>query len=109
MKKERLYIHTLIDEPIVNYPAYYLLSSYQHTNEGLRDTIIALHTASFDDYGSATNHYEIFDKVMMGQFVIYKQTYIVGYFGGKLMYLASDGWHAMVITQGIFEMEHWLI
>ena len=44
-----------------------------------------------------------------GMFPIYKEKYIVGYFGQKLMYLESHGWKSMPATEEIFKMENWLV
>ncbi len=109
MKKERLYIHTLIDDPVLTYPAYYLLSAYQHTNETLKSTIIALHSGELDSYTTPSDYKEIFSVLGRGEFALFKENYIIGHFGNRLMYLASDGWHGMSVTEDTFEMENWRI
>jgi len=44
-----------------------------------------------------------------GTFPIYKEKYIVGYFGNKMMYLESYGWKGMPATADIFKLENWLV
>jgi hypothetical protein len=46
---------------------------------------------------------------MSGSFAIYKESYCVGYFGSKLMYLEPSGWKSMQLTQDVFNMSEWLI
>jgi len=108
-KKERLYIHELLDSPAVTYPAYYVLSQSMHSSEILREAITSLHSFDFSYYETAQSYSDIFAMLHSGTYPIYKQKYIVGYFGGKMMYLESAGWRAMPATEELFELEHWLV
>ncbi len=108
-KKERLYICDLLDNPAVPYPSYYVLSSAMHNNEMLQTALIALHSFDFNYYETATSYEDIFAMFHSGTFPIYKEKYIVGYFGNKMMYLESNGWKGMPSTEDIFKMENWLV
>jgi hypothetical protein len=80
-----------------------------HSNEMLRGVIATLHSFDFTHYETARNYGDIFAMLHSGTFPIYKQKYIVGYFGGKMMYLEPHGWRAMPATEELFELEHWLV
>jgi hypothetical protein len=108
-KKTRLYISSLVENPTLSYPSYYLLSQSMHDNEMLHDALIALHCASFDCYTTPTSYDQLFCMLYGRGFPIFKEHYVVGYFGGKLFYLEPNGWRAMAVTEDIFVMEHWLI
>ena len=108
-KKTRLYISTLLDNPAVTYPAYYTLSMTMHQNEILHTTLIAVHSFDFSYYKIAKSYEEIFAMFHTGTFPIYKEKYIVGYFGNKMMYLESTGWKSMPCTEDTFKMENWLV
>jgi len=108
-KKERLYISELLENPSVAYPSYYVLSSSMHKNEMLHSAIISLHSFDFDYYEIPTNYSDIFTMLHSGTFPIYKEKYIVGYFGNKMMYLESNGWKGMPCTEDIFKIENWLV
>ncbi|MDQ7085656.1 MAG: hypothetical protein Q9M36_12415 [Sulfurovum sp.] len=108
-KKTRLYICELLEDPAVSYPSYYSLSSTMHSNEMLHCAIIALHSFDFEYYEIAKSYEDIFAMLDSGTFPIYKEKYIVGYFGNKLMYLESNGWKGMPSTQDLFKMENWLV
>ena len=108
-KKERFYITELLDNPAVSYPAYYVLSSAMLKNEMLHTALIALHSFDFSYYEKARSYDDIFAMLHSGMFPIYKEKYIVGYFGNKMMYLESNGWKAMPATEEIFKMENWLV
>ena len=108
-KKERLYIIDIMDEPIVTYPAYYLLSKSMHTNEMLHASLEAIHQVNFEFYHQPKNYEDIFSLLHAGQFPIYKEHYAIGYFGGRVMYLESYGWKSMPITKEAFDMENWLV
>ena len=108
-KKKRLYISDLLDNPAVTYPSYYLLSLNTHKNEMLHSALIALHSFDFSYYESAKSYEDIFAMLQSGTFPIYKEKYIVGYFGNKMMYLEPNGWKAMPPTEEIFKMENWLV
>lgn len=108
-KKERLYIQDILDNPAVSYPAYYTLSASMHQNEMLRSALVSLHGFDFSFYEKAKNHEDIFALLHSGGFPIYKEKYIVGYFGNKMMYLESNGWKAMPATQELFIPDNWLV
>ena len=108
-KKKRLYISDLLDNPAVPYPSYYTLSSSMHKNEMLQSALIALHSFDFSYYVTAKSHKEIFAMFYSGTFPLYKEKYIVGYFGNKMMYLESHGWRGMPATEEIFKLENWLV
>ena len=108
-KKERLYILDLIENPSLTYPSYYTLSASMHTNEMLHSALIALHSYDFSCYHVATSYDEIFTMLHTGAFPIYKEKYIIGYFGNKMMFLESHGWKAVPATEDIFTLSHWLV
>ena len=88
-KKERLYICDLLDDPAVAYPAYYLLSASMFKNEMLQTALISLHAFDFSYYERPKNHEDIFAMLHSGTFPIYKDKYIVGYFGTKPLWTES--------------------
>lgn len=108
-KKEKLYISELLDDPAVAYPSYYTLSLSMHKNEILHTALIALHSFDFSHYESAKGFNDIFAMLHSGTFPIYKEKYLVGYFGGKMMYLESNGWKSMPATEDLFQLEYWLV
>ncbi len=108
-KKERLYIRELLEDPAVSYPAYYLLSASMRRNEILQDAIVSLHSCDFASYDTPKDFDDIFAYMGSGNFAIYKEQYIVGYFGGKMMYLEPSGWRAMPATEALFDLKNWLL
>ncbi len=108
-KKERLYICDLLENPPVPYPSYYILSTSMHKNEMLQTALMSLHSFDFSYYETAKSHEDLFAMFHSGTFPIYKEKYIVGYFGNKMMYLESNGWKGMPSTEDIFKMENWLV
>ncbi len=108
-KKERLYITDLIEEPAMPYPAYYLLSQAMHRNEMLQSALIALHSYDFSHYTTPQSFEKIFATLQSGSFAIFKEYYIVGYFGGKMMYLEPSGWRSLPATEALFRLENWLV
>jgi len=60
-------------------------------------------------YAVAKSYDDIFAMFDSGTFPLYKEKYIVGYFGNKMMYLESNGWKGMPATADIFKMENWLV
>lgn len=108
-KKEKLYISQLLDNPAVSYPAYYVLSLSMHKNDMLREALISLHSFEFDYYDVPKSHDDIFSMFCSGTFPLYKEKYVVGYFGNKMMYLESNGWKGMPATSDIFKLENWLV
>lgn len=108
-KKEKLYISELLDNPAVVYPAYYVLSPSMYKNEMLHSALMALHSFDFSYYETAKSFDDIFTMLHSGTFPIYKEKYIVGYFGNKMMYLESNGWKGMPTTEDIFKIENWLV
>ena len=108
-KKEKLFISDLLDNPAVAYPAYYMLSTTTHKNEMLHTALISLHSFDFSYYEVPKSYNDIFVMLHSGTFPIYKEKYVVGYFGNKLMYLESNGWKGMPSTEDIFKIENWLV
>ena len=108
-KKERLYISDILDDPAVGYPAYYLLSRSMHGNEKLHAALGAIHQVDFDFYRHPRDYEELFSFLHSGHFPIFKEHYAVGYFGGRIMYLESNGWKSMPVTEDAFNMENWLL
>ncbi len=108
-KREKLYINTILENPTIPYPFYYTLSNSMINNEMLLSALKSLHSLDFGYYSIPNSHTDIFAMFTSGAFPIYKEKYIVGYFGGKMMYLESHGWKKMPATAEIFEMEHWLV
>jgi len=108
-QKKRLYISDLLSEPAMLSPAYYTLSASLMKNELLLSTIESLHSYDFSYYSNPKSYKQLFDCFRAGSFAIYKELYIVGYFGSKMMYLQSNGWKAMPANEDIFKMDNWLI
>jgi len=108
-KKEKLYIHEIMDDPAISYPAYYALSFSMMKNEMLHDALICIHNLDFHYYETPKNFDDIFKMFDCGTFPIYKEKYIVGYFGNKMMYLESHGWKAIPASADIFKLENWLV
>ena len=108
-KKERLYITEFMDDPVVTYPSYYLLSRAMHGNEMLQAALEAIHQMDFSFYRTAVESDDIFHLLHAGQFPIFKEQYAVGYFGGRVMYLESYGWKSMPMTKEAFDMGNWLV
>jgi len=108
-KKERLYVTDFLEDPAVSYPSYYVLSLAMHKNEMLQTALIALHSFDFEYYETPKNYEDIFAMFASGIFPLYKEKYIVGYFGNKMMYLESNGWKGMPATADIFKLENWLV
>ncbi len=108
-KKERLYISELLDDPSVTYPSYYALSSSMMKNEMLHHAITILHSLDFEHYQHPTSYEDIFAMFSGNMYPIYKEQYVVGYFGGKMMYLESAGWRGMPCTEDVFNMENWMV
>jgi len=108
-KKERLYITDLVENPPVVYPMYYIVSKSLKENEMLQSSLIATHLSDFENYKKPKDWSELFNSLNMGIFPIYKEQYVVGRFGGKLMYLESAGWKSMNVTEDVFDMNLWLI
>jgi len=108
-KKEKLYISDLLDDPAVAYPAYYVLSPSMHKNEMLHTALMALHSFDFSYHETAKTFDDVFTMLHSGTFPIYKEKYIVGYFGNKMMYLESNGWKGLPATEDIFKFDNWLV
>jgi len=107
--KERLYISDIIKDPIITYPAYYLLSRSLLDDELLHSTLEAIHLYDFSRYKTPKDYQEIFSILNSRGFVIYKEKYAIGYFGGRVMYLESYGWKSLNTTEDIFDFENWLV
>jgi hypothetical protein len=108
-RKERLYVTDFINEPVINYPSYYMLSTSMRKNEMLLDTLTALHTLDFSSYRSPHDFDALWHFINTGCFPIYKERYAIGYFGNRMMYLESSGWRGMSVTSDIYKLENWLI
>jgi len=108
-KKVRLYIADIMEEPHLPYPAYYLLTPAMIENELLHSALTALHMLDFRYYTTPNTHEDIFKTFDAGAFAVYKERYVVGCFGGRLMYLESTGWRTMPVTQEVYELEQWLL
>jgi len=108
-KKERFYISDILEDPAVTYPSYYILSSSMSKNEMLHTALIALHSFDFSYYETAKGYGDIFAMFHSGTFAIYKEKYVVGYFGNKMMYLESNGWKGLPATEDVFTLEYWLV
>ncbi|MBD3790653.1 MAG: hypothetical protein IE918_00620 [Campylobacterales bacterium] len=78
-------------------------------NDYLHSAIIALHSMDYDHYQIPESYEKIFETFAIGAFAIYKEHYIIGYFGDKMMYLEANGWHAMPVNKDIFNLAHWLV
>lgn len=108
-KKERLYISELLEDPSITYPSYYVLSTSMMKNEMLHYAITVVHSLDFEQYEHPSAYEDIFVMFSSGMYPIYKEQYVVGYFGGKMMYLDASGWKGMPCTEDVFKMEHWLV
>ncbi|WP_457607137.1 hypothetical protein [Nitratifractor sp.] len=109
MKKERLYLHELLDDPVVSYPAWYLLSPKLHRDENLRESIRALHSLRFEPYTPPDSPADLFAAFRAGLYPIYRERYVAGYFGGRVMLLESGGWKSLPLSEEAMAMESWLI
>jgi len=108
-KKERLYISDILAEPVITYPSFYTLSIALIKNDMLQQSLIDIHSFNFDFYNNPKYYEEIFNALKRGEFPIFKQKYVIGYFGSKLMYLESNGWRALPCNKDSFNLENWLI
>ena len=108
-KKERIYVSELVENPALTYPSYYALSSSMLKNEMLHYALIALHSLDFEHYEHPASYEDIFAMFENGSYPIYKEMYVIGYFGGKMMYLESAGWKGMPATSELFKMENWMV
>ncbi len=109
MKKRRLYLYEIVEEPILSYPAWYILSTALAKDENLQESLRAIHTMNFEAYHYPRVSSEIFTTLQSGCYPIYKEHYVVGYFGGKVMYLESSGWKKMPLSKESFDMQNWLV
>ncbi len=109
VSKERIYITELLEDPVTLYPMYYTVSERLAKDEMLLDALRTLHTGEFEAYRMPPDASEIFAALGRGGFAIYREAYVVGSFGGRLMYLESSGWRSMTVTEGVFDMSNWLI
>jgi len=105
-KKERLYIKEILPNPVIEFPAYYILSQALLKNEMLQQSLIDIHSFNFGNYKSPKSHDEIFNSINYGAFPVFKQKYAIGLFGGKLMYLESHGWKALPCNFDSFNLEN---
>jgi hypothetical protein len=108
-KKEKLYITDIVDEPHLIYPSYYLLSPSLIKNEMLHAALAAIHNLDFHYYHPPKEYSDIFQTLDSGAFPLYKEKYVVGCFGGRIMFLESSGWRTMPVTKDVFALENWLL
>ena len=108
-KKERLYLSDILENPAITYPTYYSVNKALHENEMFLDAVVAVHMCDFKHYEVPREGSEIFASLHRGTFVIYKEQYVVGFFGTRLMYLEPSGWKGLQATEDIFKMENWLV
>lgn len=108
-KKERLYICDLLEDPALTYPSYYVVSSRMMKNEMLHAALVSLHSFDLSWYETPKSFDDIFKMFDSGTFPIYKEKYIIGYFGSRMMFLESNGWKGMPATADIFKLENWLV
>ncbi|WP_456432524.1 hypothetical protein [Nitratifractor sp.] len=109
MKKERLYLYELLEDPAVSYPAWYLLSPRLHRDENLRETLRAIHSTTFTPYHHPETLSELFDAFHSGIYPIYKESYAAGEFGGRVMLLEGKGWKSLPFGEEACKPENWLI
>ena len=109
MKKERLYLYDLLEDPALSYPAWYLLSPKLHRDDNLRETLKAIHAIDFDPYRHPENSSELFSAFRMGLYPIYKERYAAGNFGGRVMILEGKGWKSLSFSEEACHLENWLI
>jgi len=109
MKKEKIYITELIENPQVTYPMTYTVSCVLAKSEALKEALVSIHTYSFVNYCQPINHNEIYKAIDNGSFVIYKERYAVSEFGGRLMYLEGNGWSSLNVTRDSMDMRFWLV
>jgi len=62
-----------------------------------------------EHYEHPNSYEDIFAMFLGGMYPIYKEMYVVGYFGGKMMYLDTGGWKGMPCTEDVFKMENWMV
>ncbi|WP_456393208.1 hypothetical protein [Nitratifractor sp.] len=109
MKKERLYLYDFLEEPVVNYPAWYLLSPKLCRDENLRETLRAIHRMEFSAYAAPRSFEELFSAFRSGLYPIYRERYAAGYFGRRVMLLESGGWKSLPLSEEASILENWLI
>ena len=109
MKKERLYLYELLDDPVVSYPAWYLLSPKLHRDENLRETLRAIHRADFSPYASPASFDELFAAFRAGCYPIYRERAAAGYFAGRVMVLEGNGWKGLPLNEETTALENWLV
>ena len=108
-KKERLYICDIIDDPPIIYPMYYTLSGLLKENEMLQNSLRAIHLCEYDMFEIPLDVSILYASLNAGVFPIYKEKYLVGNFGGRLMYLESAGWKSLSVSEDVFDMNNWLV
>ncbi|QOR60998.1 hypothetical protein ACM66Z_05930 [Sulfurovum sp. ST-21] len=108
-KKEKLFTTEILKDPALTYPSYYVLSPAMIQNEMLHSALYALHSLDFSFYEIPKSFEEIFNMFSSGTFPIYKEKYIIGYFGNKMMYLEAYGWKGLPATAEVFKLENWLV
>lgn len=109
MKKEKIYITDLIENPQVTYPMTYTVSAALAKSDELKDALVSIHSYDFVNYKQPKDHMAIYRAIDNGSFVIYKERYVVGEFGGRLMYLEGNGWSSLNLTRDSLDMRFWLV
>ena len=109
MKKERLYLYDLLEDSIVAYPAWYLLSPKLHHDENLRETLKAIHSLTFEPYTHPRTPSELFSAFRSGIYPVYRERYAAGNFGGRVMILEGRGWKSLPFSEEACHLENWLI
>ena len=109
MKRERLTVSDFVEDPVVTWPAWYMLSGRLRSDEMLLESLRAIHLAEFEGYTHPRAYEEIFSSFASGLYPIYLYRYATAFFGGRVMYLESGGWKTMPLTAECFDMEKWLI
>lgn len=109
MKKEKIYITELIENPQMTYPMTYTVSSVMAKSDELKCVLVAIHSFEFANFSHPVTWLDIYIAIDSGSFVIYKERYAVSEFGGRLMYLEAGGWSSLNVTRDSFDMRFWLV
>jgi hypothetical protein len=109
MKKEKIYITELMENPQVTYPMTYTVSSIMAKCDELKDALVSIHSFDFSGYVNPSSWFDIYKSIDNRAFVIYKERYAVSEFGGRLMYLEGNGWSSLNVTRDSFDMRFWLV
>ena len=108
-KKEKLFIDEIMENPAIGYPPFYMVSGSMIKNDYLHDALRAIHNVDFEHYEEPSSHEDIFRTIDNVGFVLYKEKYVVGFFGERLMYLEQGGWKGLYASRETFTLENWLV